>query len=278
VKNYSKQLTVYIPKGLAFVITLLLMVVFLGSCQTNSPRSSVSREAIHIEQQPMPRAALGQEARAGQFVFSENDKPDWMIEVEQGNKASGNKDWYYAAQFYNTALDLINNPRATPISPSRFQIEEVIRLASHAQMLASSSGGTRSLGQNCDQMMRSSVRGIQITKHLMPVEFKTAKTTFTKKGAWAAQQLSNCLIEKQNAGLSLITLIGHTDESGSDDYNDRLSRKRAHALKSYLKGQGVNLNISTEGRGEREPLQQIPSHLSQKEKYQLNRRVEVRTN
>jgi len=252
------------------------MVVFLGSCQTNSPRSPVSREAIRSEQF-MPRAALGQEAKAGQLVVSENNKPNWMIEVEKGDIASSDKSWYYAAQFYNTALDLINNPRATPISPSSFQIEEVIRLASHAQMLAGSAG-TRSLGQNCDQMMRSSVRGIQITKHLMPVEFETAKTTFTKKGAWAARQLSNCLIEKQNAGLSQITLIGHTDESGSHDYNDRLSRKRAHALKSYLKGQGVNLNISTEGRGEREPLQQIPPQLSQKEKYQLNRRVEVRTN
>jgi outer membrane protein OmpA-like peptidoglycan-associated protein len=270
-KNDTKQLTLHLSKRLAIILPFML--VFLSSCQTTSPRSeSVSRQAISVKQSvaKKPITMIGQES----LVF--DSKPDWMLQVEKGNSASKNKDWYHAALFYNRALDLINDTRSTPQAPSHSQIEEIIRLASHAQMLASN-GGTRSIGLNCAQMMRDSVRGIEITKHLMPVEFKTDKTTFTKKGAWIARQLSNCLIEKQKTGLSQITLVGHTDDRGSDEYNDRLSRKRANALKSYLKEQGIRISIFTEGRGEREPLQNMPSNLSQSEIYQLNRRVEVRT-
>lgn len=255
-KICSKRLDFQVSKCLGLAIGLFVAVIFLESCQTTSDPS--------VEKTAQPR----------QLIL---DEPEWMIQVERGKKASESKHWHKAAQFFTKALDLMDDSRATPDAPSPSQITEVIRLDSYARMLASNAATTRSL-QSCNHSMRSSVRGVQITKHLMPVEFETDKTTFTKKGTWSAQHLAQCLIEKQDAGLYQVILVGHTDERGSADYNDKLSMRRAKALKDYLKKKRVDLHISTKGRGEREPLQRLPDNLSKSEKYQMNRRVEVKMN
>jgi outer membrane protein OmpA-like peptidoglycan-associated protein len=50
-----------------------------------------------------------------------------------------------------------------------------------------------------------------------------------------------------------VRLIGHTDPKGTDDYNDKLSMRRANAIKSYLTARGYPLDrIMTEGRGKRD--------------------------
>ena len=52
-----------------------------------------------------------------------------------------------------------------------------------------------------------------------------------------------------------VVVIGHTDRAGELDYNDRLSRQRAEALRARLVELGGDpARISVAGRGEREPL------------------------
>jgi outer membrane protein OmpA-like peptidoglycan-associated protein len=53
-----------------------------------------------------------------------------------------------------------------------------------------------------------------------------------------------------------VEVVGHTDSRGSDAYNDRLSRRRAKAVARALRaalGAGAPV-LSTEGRGERQPV------------------------
>ena len=53
----------------------------------------------------------------------------------------------------------------------------------------------------------------------------------------------------------VIIAVGHADRFGSDDYNQRLSERRAAAVKAYLMSKGVDSNrIHTEGRGEKQPV------------------------
>lgn len=53
----------------------------------------------------------------------------------------------------------------------------------------------------------------------------------------------------------VIIAVGHADRFGSDDYNQRLSERRAAAVKAYLMSKGVDNNrIHTEGRGEKQPV------------------------
>ena len=64
------------------------------------------------------------------------------------------------------------------------------------------------------------------------------------------------LVRKLNgASYDTITATGHTDRFGSDAYNQRLSERRASAVKDYLVSQNVKTNgISAEGKGETQPM------------------------
>ena len=60
-------------------------------------------------------------------------------------------------------------------------------------------------------------------------------------------------VERSRATGHGIHLIGHTDSTGSDLYNMRLSHRRAEAVRTYLLSKAVALaDITSEGRGEGE--------------------------
>jgi OOP family OmpA-OmpF porin len=61
--------------------------------------------------------------------------------------------------------------------------------------------------------------------------------------------------ELQGAKYEVILAIGHTDRTGSLKYNQKLSVKRAEAVKSYLVGKGIEPNrIYAEGKGKTQPV------------------------
>lgn len=81
--------------------------------------------------------------------------------------------------------------------------------------------------------------------------------------------LAQNLINYQN---STIQIIGHTDNTGSADYNQSLSTERALAVSSILQQNGVpQFRIQSTGRGESQP---IASNLTPEGRAQ-NRRVDV---
>lgn len=60
---------------------------------------------------------------------------------------------------------------------------------------------------------------------------------------------------KQLTQLEVIIAVGHADRIGSDDYNLKLSEKRAATVKDFLVGQGIPANkVYTEGKGETQPV------------------------
>ncbi len=63
------------------------------------------------------------------------------------------------------------------------------------------------------------------------------------------------LVNKSKAlNLEVIIAVGHTDRIGTDAYNQKLSEKRAAAVKEYLVGKGIEANkVYTEGKGEKQP-------------------------
>ncbi len=70
-----------------------------------------------------------------------------------------------------------------------------------------------------------------------------------------------------------IQIAGYTDSSGSEEYNQRLSERRAEAVKNALMGMGVSASrLTTIGYGESRP---VASNATESGRQQ-NRRVEVR--
>ena len=73
-------------------------------------------------------------------------------------------------------------------------------------------------------------------------------------------------------GPAKLIVVGHADRAGPEDYNLRLSKRRADAVKAELVRLGVPANqIATEGRGEMDPL--VPTADGVREPQ--NRRVEI---
>jgi outer membrane protein OmpA-like peptidoglycan-associated protein len=75
-----------------------------------------------------------------------------------------------------------------------------------------------------------------------------------------------------------VRISGHTDSIGSDEYNQRLSERRAQAVKQYLVSRGIaSSRLSTEGRGEREPIEaNTRGGRDNPEGRAMNRRAELK--
>ncbi|HEY6717504.1 MAG TPA: OmpA family protein [Reyranella sp.] len=76
----------------------------------------------------------------------------------------------------------------------------------------------------------------------------------------------------RSTGNARITATGHTDTSGSDDYNMALSLRRANAVKNELVRQGVPADaVAVVGKGESQLLVQTGDGVREPQ----NRRVEI---
>ncbi|KQS03036.1 hypothetical protein ASG11_01130 [Sphingomonas sp. Leaf357] len=70
-----------------------------------------------------------------------------------------------------------------------------------------------------------------------------------------------------------IDVYGHTDSTGSDDYNQGLSERRAISVADYLSGHGVqSARIATRGYGETQPIASNDTEQGRA----ANRRVEIK--
>jgi len=60
---------------------------------------------------------------------------------------------------------------------------------------------------------------------------------------------------KEHNDIEFVLVTGHTDRIGTDAYNQKLSERRADAVKKYLASHGVSdVRIKTVGKGESEPI------------------------
>ena len=85
-------------------------------------------------------------------------------------------------------------------------------------------------------------------------------------------KLDDLVGKVKDINLEVIIAVGHTDAIGSDNYNQRLSVRRAEAVKAYLVSKGIEKNrVYTEGKGEKQPV----ADNKTAEGRAKNRRVEI---
>lgn len=85
-------------------------------------------------------------------------------------------------------------------------------------------------------------------------------------------KLDDLVAKVKDINLEVVIAVGHTDATGPDGYNQKLSVRRSEAVKAYLESKGIEKNrIYTEGKGEAQPV----ADNKTKEGRSKNRRVEV---
>jgi OOP family OmpA-OmpF porin len=84
--------------------------------------------------------------------------------------------------------------------------------------------------------------------------------------------IDEALSKLNGVDLEMVIATGHTDSVGTEAYNQKLSERRAAAIKAYLVSKGIpSAKITTIGKGETQPV----ATNKTKEGRQKNRRVDI---
>jgi OOP family OmpA-OmpF porin len=108
--------------------------------------------------------------------------------------------------------------------------------------------------------------------------FDFDKAVLRPEGKAKLDKLSNDI---KGIKLEVIIAVGHADRFGTDAYNQKLSEKRAEAVKAYLVSKGLEPNrVYTEGKGKKQPITKADQCKGPKSKkviecLQPDRRVEI---
>jgi len=114
---------------------------------------------------------------------------------------------------------------------------------------------------------RETARGLIV--NMSDVLFDTAKYTLKPGAREKLAKISGIILA--HPGLT-ITVEGHTDSVGGDDYNMKLSEDRANSVRAYLVSQGLDPGIVTaQGFGKAKPVADNSTAAGR----QQNRRVEM---
>lgn len=107
--------------------------------------------------------------------------------------------------------------------------------------------------------------------------FSFDKSALREDGKAALNEAANKI--KAHPGLTLVMVTGHTDQLGSEAYNQKLSEERAMKVKDYLVASGVDASrLQAVGKGESEPVvacEGVKNRAALIECLQPNRRVVI---
>jgi OOP family OmpA-OmpF porin len=85
-------------------------------------------------------------------------------------------------------------------------------------------------------------------------------------------KLTELVNKLAGVNLEVIIAVGHTDSKGGDEYNKKLSVRRADSVKNFLVGKGIEPNrVYTEGKGKTQPVADNSTDAGRAK----NRRVEI---
>jgi OOP family OmpA-OmpF porin len=105
------------------------------------------------------------------------------------------------------------------------------------------------------------------------VHFEHDKARITREAQRVLDNEVLPVLEDSSNSSRTILIEGHTDSSGSDAYNQKLSERRANSVKTYLGTKGVATNrMEATGHGESKPV----ATNKTREGRAMNRRVEIR--
>ncbi|MDH3356576.1 MAG: OmpA family protein [Desulfobacteraceae bacterium] len=108
-----------------------------------------------------------------------------------------------------------------------------------------------------------------ITSQKYTINYSNNSYDFSDKNVQTLKRIAKLLVQHPKAD---IIVKGHTDSHGNNEYNKKLSKLRAHSVKSYFVNQGINFSrIKAFGMGKKNPIESNNTLEGRRR----NRRVEI---
>jgi outer membrane protein OmpA-like peptidoglycan-associated protein len=211
------------------------------------------------------------------------DSDTWQLREAEGDLLQilrgedGNPDFAAASADYQVALNVMHSLRPGEKPPNTDDFQRLVAKAEQTRLLARQLVGLPT-GRDGKPggLALGNLRGLGVTHVAQPIEFETNTDHMTPLGEEAARQLLESLRSEGPPG---VRLVGHTDERGSDEHNDRLSLARARAVVRFLEANGFPPGkAAAEGRGKHEPFHVVQVDgvtYTQEQRWQMDRRVEL---
>jgi outer membrane protein OmpA-like peptidoglycan-associated protein len=234
-----------------------------------------------------PLLAPGAPSAQAERLLLQADEPEvlWQAAKAVGDMRFSQHRFADATAAFERALEIIKNPAKTPRAPDSSMTSQIFDRATRSRILAASSEDRQRAAiyvpaakdhrdGSPGGAFSADIRGFEPTVVPLPIQFETASAVLSPIGQKAASELLEALRSQHPAQL---TIVGHADERGGEEYNLRLSESRVKAVKKFLQDGGITAQITTIAKGKRDPLKVDGlSDLSREEMWALNRRVEWR--
>ncbi len=282
-----------------------------AGCNPTTERAAMAQVSAVLAGRAQKQVASGDLTQAEQ-TLANAPALHWAVQAVRGDIAAKRGSREEAAKMYGAALDTITDPALTPPNARLIPVaDRISRLAQENMMLSGSMSSTVTRGGQASGVLKSAMRGIKIEKAgtaptanapaavqadlygnapkeayavadavaasastvFLPIKFAFGSDQIDDAGIREAQTLANFLLSNN---VYRLTVVGHTDEIGSDASNLDLSVRRARTVKHFLEAKGVRAFIGVEGKGESEPPKLVDySAYSDEERRKIARRVEL---
>ena len=224
-----------------YLFSLLLFLSLLNACD----------KAINIEFANMIRSGNFDITKLDRFAKScENNARFYVAKYLTLADRYTDTNCTKALNYYNLAFNIIKEKNVTEFNALKQYLENSYnRCAIQENRVISSNELTRSYIVKRDAILTpTSTLGI-------PLNFKTNSSKIEKGvNLKQAQEIKKALLSSKFNGMT-INIMGYTDTRGSAEYNLKLSKERAEALKAFiLKNAQREINIVIDEKGERYPI------------------------
>jgi outer membrane protein OmpA-like peptidoglycan-associated protein len=226
---------------------------------------ALARAALTTMSTDSPPDAIAEAARYGR---------PWQVLVALGDAYYDRKDWVNTVKVYEEALDDMRDVAANPTPPPADVEKRVYKRAIEAKALAPTYIATRQFRGRKSGLASPEFRNFTAEVVPVPVRFEYDSDALTPDGIAAVEDIYAYI---KDAAPHRVTIIGHTDPIGSDDYNYALSERRAYAVSAYLADLGYTGEIEIVAAGERRPFApDDPQKYTEEEIHAFDRRVEYK--
>ncbi len=233
------------------------LALLLVACATSPTEDSALQDALERHSQLSSNRQV--QSTAPDALFDAQQALARAAQVEDG--ASRDHQLYLAEQHMNIAETTARRKQLERNIQAMAKQTDELRLRARERELEAAKSELAAL------KAEQTARGLLVT--LNDVFFDTDQASLHPGAASKMEQLAEFM--RKHPGQRVI-VEGHTDSRGPEEYNQRLSERRAEAVRDALERRGVDVGrITTRGYGETRPIASNRTSGGR----QLNRRVEI---